>query len=188
MNITEFNKKCICGPKFVCVRILENCDQLKVGSIYLPSVAEANARLAHCIIEDVGYEAAEKYGLSVGDYVMIDRLSTFSHTAPIALLEFNNVIMKTNSDKSEFWPLRNMAFVEPEQKHGIENIKGIYVTNYADKLNIGKITKINCDADLNLPFAEGDNVLVTKGADVISLGMLTIHIYKHDMLIAKIEE
>lgn len=188
MNVIKFDKKCTCGPEFVCVRIIENCDNLKVGNIYLPSTAESNARLAHCIIEDIGVEAAKTYGLKIGDYVMIDRLSTFAHTSPIALLRYNNVIMKTNSNKSEFWPLKNMVFVEPESKRDVEKIGRIFVTNYEDKLNIGTITKMNCEPELELPFKEGDKVLVTKGADVIKLGMIDIYIYKHDMLIAKIED
>ena len=97
MNYTEFDKKCKCGPEFVCVRIIEKCDQLKVGNVWLPGNAAANGRLAHCIIEDVGSVSAEKYGLEVGDYVMIDRLATFSHTAPVALLKYENVIVKTNA-------------------------------------------------------------------------------------------
>ena len=63
MNYTEFDKKCKCGPEFVCVRIIEKCDQLKVGNVWLPGNAAANGRLAHCIIEDVGSVSAEKYGL-----------------------------------------------------------------------------------------------------------------------------
>ena len=106
MNITKFDKKCKCCPDFVAVRILDNCDELKVGSIYLPSTSKLNERLARCIVEDVGTNAAEKYGICVGDYVYIDRLSTFAHTAPVALLKYENVIMKTNKDATEFYPAR----------------------------------------------------------------------------------
>ena len=102
MNLIQFDKKCKCGPEFVCVRILENCDELKVGNIYLPSSSQANSRMAHCIIEDIGYKAAEEYGLNVGDYVLIDRLATFAHTFPVAVLKYNSVIVKTNKDKTDF--------------------------------------------------------------------------------------
>lgn len=186
MNTIQFDKKCKCCPEFVCVRILDNCDDLKVGSIYLPSTSQANSRLAHCIIEDVGSEAHEKYGLNVGDYVMIDRLSTYVHTAPIALLKFNNVILKTNKDKSEFWPLKNMIFVEPDKHEAETNLGGIVVPNYAERLNTGTVTKMNCDAELNLGIEVGDKVLVTKGADVVQLGTTTLNIFKHDMIICKI--
>lgn len=188
MTHIEFDKKCKCGPKFVCVRILENCENLKVGNIWLPQSAGANGRLAHCIIEDVGHIAAENYGLKTGDYVLIDRLSTFAHTAPIALLKFENVIVKTNADKSDFWPLRNMVFVEPEKKEAIATIGNIAVPNYFEKLNVGTILKMNVDEDLKLGFKVGDKVLLTKGADVVELGTQTLHVFKHDMLICSIED
>ena len=189
MNQIQFDKKCKCGPEFVCVRILENCDELKVGSIWLPQSAEANSRLAHCIIEDVGHVAAEKYGLKTGDYVMIDRLSTFAHTAPVALLKFENVIVKTNKDKSDFWPLRNMVFVEPEKKEAFTMVGSIAVpTSASDKLKVGTITKMDCDEDLKLGFKVGDKVLVTKGADVVELGEVTLHIFKHDMIVCSFED
>lgn len=188
MNITKFDSKCKCGPEFVCVRILENFDDLKAGSIYLPASVGANSRLAHCVIEDIGEKAAEEYGIKTGDYVMIDRLSTFAHTAPIALLKYNNVIFKTNKDRSICTPLRNMLFVKPDTKDGIAEVGGIVVANYQDKLNIGTITAMNVDEDKHLPFKVGDKVLVTKGADVVALDGNEIHIFKHDMIICSIEE
>ena len=36
MTTIKFDKKLICGPEFVAVRIIENCDDIKVGSIWLP--------------------------------------------------------------------------------------------------------------------------------------------------------
>lgn len=188
MNIIEFDKKCVCGPEFVCVRILDNCDNLKVGTLVLPSSIEANGRLAHCIIEDVGAIAAEKHGIKVGDYVMIDRLSTFAHTQPVALLKYDSVIMKTNVDRSEFYPLRNMLFVEPDEKSSIIKVDGIYVPSSADRLNLGTIVKMNCDAELNLPFKENDVVVLTKGADVVSVDNKTIRIYKHDMIVCVVKD
>lgn len=188
MNLIKFDKKVICGPEFVAVRIIENCDELKMGNIWLPGKIEANARIAYCIIEDVGSSAAREYGLKTGDYVVIDRLSTFAHTYPVACLKYNNVICKTNSTFSEFYPLRNMAFVEPDHKDGPDNVGGIYVNNYAEKLHTGTITNINCEADLDLPFEIGDKVMLTKGADIVDLGNTQLYIYKHDMLIAKVIE
>lgn len=188
MNLIKFDKKCKCGPEFVCVRILDNCDELKIGNIYLPQMSAANQRLAHAVIEDVGIKAAEEYGVKTGDYVMIDRLSTFAHTFPIALLKYNNIIMKTDKDRTDYWPLRNMAFVELDQKDHVSDVGGIFVCNYADKLNIGTVTKTNFDPELVIDFKDGDKVLVTKGADEVEMGDRLIRIYKHDMLICKIED
>lgn len=188
MNLIQFDKKCKCGPEFVCVRILENCDQLKVGNIYLPSTSEANSRMAHCIIEDVGCKAAEEYGLKVGDYVFIDRLATFAHTFPVAVLRYNSVIVKTNKDKTDFWPLRNMAFIEPEAKPAVSKLGNVYVpSQYDQKLKIGKILKTNIDAELHVPFKVGDNVILAKGGDFVQLGTIQLYIYKHDMLVCAIE-
>lgn len=189
MNIIKFDAKCKCGPEFVCVRIIENSDDLKIGSIYLPGSVGANSRLAHCVIEDVGEKAAEEYGIKVGDYVMIDRLSTFAHTAPVALLKYNNVIVKTDKDMLTYKPLRNMLFVEPDEKDGLTDVgNGIIVQNYQDKLNIGTITDMNVDEDKKCPFKVGDKVLVTKGADVVEVNGKQIHVFKHDMIICSIEQ
>ena len=188
MNITKFDKKCKCGPEFVCVRILSNCDTLKVGNIWISSDHAKNDRLAHAIVEDVGSKSKEEYGIEVGDYVLIDRLSTFAHTAPVALLKYNNVIVKTNADKSDFWPLKNMLFVEPETKDPVTDVGGIYVPNYQEKLNIGTVLKENVEADKNCPFKVGDKVLLVKGGDVVDLGDKQIHIFKHDMIICSIED
>lgn len=188
MTTIEFNKKCICGPEFVCVRVLDNAEELKVGSIYLPQTSEINERLAFGQIENVGSKAAEEYGLANGDYVLYDRLSTFAHTAPICLLKYNNVICKASEDKKEFKPLRNMLFVEPEKKEHLQNVNGVFVPNYADALNVGKITTMNCDVELNLPFKTGDKVILTKGGDVVQFGETTIYIYKYDTIICTVEE
>ena len=188
MNLIKFDKKCHCGNEFVCVRIIDNCDDLKVGDIWLPMNSNENERLAHVIIEDIGRDAAEKHGLKAGDYVMIDRLATFAHTSPVALLKYDSVIMKTNKSKSEFYPLRNTAFIEPEEKDSISNVGGVYVPNYDDKLNIGTIVKMDIDEDKVGPFKVGDKVLLTKGGDEVVLGDKTIYIYKPEMLICTIEE
>lgn len=188
MNIIQFDKKCVCGPEFVCVRILENCDNLKVGNIWLPDSASSNERLAFCIIEDVGSKAAEEYGIAKGDYVLVDRLSTFAHTYPIALLRYNNVIMKTNKDRTEHYPLRNMLFVEPDEKEAVSNVGGVFVMNYDEKLNLGTVVKTNFDRDSMIPLKEGDRVMLVKGGDVIKVNEKTFYIYKHDMVVCKIED
>lgn len=189
MTTIDFDKKLTCGPKYVAVRIIENCETLKVGNIWLPQTAHQNARLAFAKVENVGSKAAEEYGLKEGDYVLIDRLSTFAHTAPVAALKYNNVICLTNETNSEFYPLKNMLFVEPSEKEAMSKVNNIYVpSSYDDKLNTGTITKMNCDESLKLPFKVGDKVLLSTGADVVELGKTTIRIYKHDMIVATIED
>lgn len=186
MNQIEFDKKCKCGNDFVCVRIIDNCNVLKIGDIWLTDTAGENGRLAHVIVEDIGKNAADKLGISIGDYAMIDRLSTFAHTAPVALLKYDSVIMKTNKDKSDFYPLKNTVFVQPCEKDPVSNVGGIYVPNYEDRLNVGTIEKMQLDDPG--PFAVGDKVLLVKGGDEVKLGDKTIYIYKPDMLICTIED
>lgn len=188
MVTIQFDKKVKCGPEFVALRIIENCDELNVGGIYLADMVERNARLARCRVEDVGSKSSEEYGIKVGDYVMIDRLSTFAHTAPVCVCKYNNVICLTNEAGTEFKPLRNMLFVQPDEKDADSNVNGIYVRNYDQKLNIGTIVAENVDKDKNLPFAVNDKVIVTKGADVMELGDRTVYIYKHDMIVCKVED
>jgi len=188
MTTIEFDKKCVCGPEFVCVRLIDNGENLKVGDIYLPQNSEVNERLAFGKIEDVGAKAAEEYGLAVGDYVMFDRLSTFSHTAPICLMKYNNVICKASADKKEYFPVRNMLFVEPEKKDDVQKVNGVYIPGAVDVLNVGTITKMACDEDKKLPFKVGDKVMLTKGADLMQCGETMLHIYKHDMVICTVED
>lgn len=189
MTTIDFDKKLVCGPEFVAVRIIDNCEDLKVGNIWLPQSAESNGRLARAVVENVGSKAAEEYGLAVGDFVMIDRLSTFAHTAPVAALKYNNVICKTNNDGSEYFPLKNMLFVEPERKDDMAKVNSIYVPgSYDGKLNLGTITKMNCDEELKLPFKVGDKVMLTKGADVVQINQTKLYIYKYDMIVATVED
>lgn len=177
----------MCGPEYVSVRIIENCDELKVGSIWLPQTAEANGRLAFAKVENVGHIAAEKHGLKEGDYVMIDRLATFAHTAPVAALKYDSVICFADKDQAEYSPLKNMLFVEPDEKEDMTKVDNIYVMNYADKLKLGTITKMNCDEALKLPFKVGDKVLLAKGGDHVQVNGRDLFIYKHDMIVATVE-
>lgn len=188
MTTIEFDKKVKCNAKFVAVRILDNNDEIKVGNIYMPASIGANDRVAFGIIEDVGEKAAAEYGLEKGQYVLFDRLSTFCHTAPVALLEYNNVICLTNSERSEYHPLKGMMFVKPDNTEDVTNVKGIYVPNYAEKLNTGHIVDSNFTSDVKDNFKIGDRVLLVKGGDVIELGESRIHIFKEDMLVCSIED
>ena len=187
MTTIKFDKKLECGPEYVAVRIIENCEELKVGNIWLTANANANDRLAHAQIESVGSKAAEEYGLAIGDYVMIDRLATYAHTAPIAALKYNNVICKTDKDQTDYFPLKGMLFVEPDEKDDVSVVGGIAVQNYAEKLRTGTITKQNCQG-VELPFKEGDKVLLSKGADRVEIKDKTLYIYKYDMVIATIKD
>ena len=184
----EFDKKLVCGPEYAAVRIIDNCEDLAIGNILIASNVDANGRLAHALVENVGSEVKEKFGIDVGDYVMIDRLSTFAHTAPVAALKYDGIICKTNATKTEFYPMRNMLFVEPIENEAATDVGGFLVPGLTDRLRTGKITAMNCDDSLKLPFKIGDTVMLSKGGDHVQFGTVDIMIYKHDMIVATIED
>lgn len=188
MTNTEFNKKVTCGNDFVAVRIIENCENLKVGNIYLPQTTEQNTRLAFCQVESIGASASERLGVKNDDYVMIDRLATFGHTAPIACLKYDSVICLTNSDKSDFFPLKDMLFVQPDEKSDIEKVGNVFLMNPQDRLNLGRIIKMNLEKSEKYPFEVGQKVMLTRGADVVQFGEVKVHIFKKDMIICTVDE
>jgi len=190
MNTINFNEKVQCGPEFVALRILDNLEDMELGGVWLPDSVCANSRLAFCVIEDVGSKAADEYGIKVGDYVMIDRLSTYAHTAPICMCRYNNVICLTDKDRTDYYPLRNMLFAEMDEKGDVTNVDGVYVENYAERLNIGRITAENLDEETKktCSFKTGDRIIMTKGPDVVRIGDRTLYIYKHDMIVCKVLE
>ena len=188
MTTIQFDKKLICGNDFVAVEVLDVLNEVKVGNVYLPDSFGSNSRLAHCKVTDVGVHAKAKLGIEVGDYVMIDRLSTFAWTAPSAVLKYDSVIMKTNADKSEYFPLKDCAFIEPDKKDGTTDVNGVLVVNYDKRLNLGTIVKKNFDKTEEYPFDVGDRVMLVKGGDMVDLGETKIYIYKKDMVICTIEE
>ncbi len=188
MTTIQFDKKLKCGNDFVAVTVLDVLNEAKVGNIYLPDSFGANSRLAHCKVDDVGVNAKNKLGIEVGDYVMIDRLSTFAWTAPTAVLKYDSVIMKTNESKSEHFPLKDCAFIEPDQKDDTTNVNGVFVVNYDKRLNLGTITKKNFDKTDAYPFDVGDKVMLVKGGDIVDLGEKKVFIYKKDMIVCTVEE
>lgn len=188
MTTIQFDKKMKCGNDYVAVRVIDVQNEVKVGNVYLPDSYVSNGRLAFCQIEDVGVNAKEKLGVAVGDYVMIDRLATFAWTAPTAALKYDSVICKTNADKTEFFPLKDTMFVEPEHKDNMTEVGGLLVANYDKRLNLGTITKLGFDPSDEYPFHVGDKVMLVKGGDVIDIGDVKIHLFKKDMIICTVED
>lgn len=188
MNTIQFDKKLTCGSDFVAVTVIDTTEELKIGNIWLPQDAEANSRLAFCQVTDVGTAAKEKLGIEVGDYVMIDRLATFAWTAPSAALKYDSVICKTNSTKTDFWPLKDSMFVAPDKKNDVTDVNGIAVLNYEHRLNTGVIVKTAFDKSVDYPFEPGQRVMLVKGGDHIQIGEASFHIFKKDMIVCVIED
>lgn len=188
MTTIHFDKKLKCGNDYVAVEVLDTLDELKVGGIVLPDSVGANARLAHCRVTDIGKNAKDKTGVEAGDYVMIDRLSTFAWTAPSAVLKYDSVIMKTDEKRSAFYPLKDSAFIEPDEKSGTSEVNGLLVVNYDKRLNTGTILSKSFSIDDAYPFNVGDKVMLVKGGDKVDIDGKTIYIYKKDMVICTVED
>ena len=188
MTTIKFDKKLKCGKDFVAVRVIDVQNEMKVGNVYLPDSFASNGRLAHCQVEDIGVGAREKLGVEAGDYVMVDRLATFAWTAPTAALKYDSVICKTNEDKSDYFPLKDTLFVEPDHKDSMVEVNGILVANYDKRLNLGTITKVGFEKSDEYPFGVGDKVMLVKGGDLLDTGDVKIHIFKKDMIVCTVED
>lgn len=188
MTTIQFDKKLKCGNDFVAVEVLDVQNEAKVGNIYLPDSFVANGRLAHCKVTDVGVNAKDKLGIKVGDYIMIDRLATFAWTAPSAVLKYDSVIVKTNAEKTEYFPLKDTLFVVPEKHDDTTNVNGVFVVNYDKRLNVGTVTKLGFETCDKYPFKVGDKVMLVKGGDMVDMGDVKLHIFKKDMIVCTIED
>lgn len=186
MTTIYFNEKCIPNNDYVVIRIIDNAELLKSGNIILAESSFENEKLAFGVIEAVGKNAAKEYKLQSGQYCLFDRLATFYHTAPICVVKYNNVIVLTNKDRTEYYPVGGTIFVE-EKKETVEEKKGVFiVASSEDQLHIGVITQMNLHEDDDFPFAVGDKVMLTKGADHVKLGTRTVFVYKPESVIVKL--
>lgn len=145
----------------------------------------SNGRLGFYVIEDIGSKASQELGVTVGDYVLADRLSSFAHTEPVCLMKYDNIICKASKDRTSFSPLKNKVFVKHDKHEDVSEVGGVYVTKYDGKLNTGTVTAINIEDGIDFPFAVGDKVMLVKGGDLVDLGEDRFSIYKHDAIICK---
>jgi co-chaperonin GroES (HSP10) len=183
----NFNKKCTPATDYVVLRVIDRNDNMSLGGILLARSNFSNERLGFYQVEDVGENAHEQYGLEKGDYVVADRLAQCYPTEPICVMKYVNVIARTNKDNSQFSPLKNMVFVKDEQ-NTVQNVGGVLVDNYNKSLRIGEVVAMNLSDDIKVPFKKGDKVMLSKGGDSFQVGTEHVYIYKHDMIVAKVEE
>lgn len=178
-----FNKKVKCNATMVALRLIDDGKSVKMDGFVLSEDAEQNNKLGFYQIVEIGSKAAKEYGLKVGDYVLADRLSTFYKSEPICLMEYNNIIVKTNADRSEYLPMKNMVFVKKDEDPSRDD--PFYIPN---SLVTGVITKLNVEESEEFPFTVGDRILMPKKCDVVSLGSEQMYIYRPDTIICKIED
>jgi co-chaperonin GroES (HSP10) len=183
----DFDKKCTPASEYVVLRVIDRHDKMELGGILLTQSSYANDRLGFYQVEEVGKKAFEEYGLVKGDYVVADRLAQCYPSAPICVMKYVNIIAKTNEDESQFSPLKNMVFVKDDAET-TQNVNGILVNNYNKKLHIGEVVSMNIDPSIEVPYKKGDKVMLSKGGDSFQIGSEHVFIYKHDMIVAKVEE
>lgn len=185
----KFDKKVICNDDFVQVEIIDNLEKMNIGGIVIPQSSYSNERLAFAKLMNIGKIAKREYGIEEGQYCLVDRLSTYAWTQPYACTKYNNIICLTNSTRTTFKPLKNMVFVHPDTIGSNAKVGNIYIpSSYKDRLHTGTITDLNFDEEKTKDdiFHIGDNVMLVKGGDVITIDGTDLYIFKYDQLICKI--
>lgn len=183
MNIT-FDKQVVCGPEYVALREIQSGKTGKLDSgFYLSEDAFDNNKLGFYVVENVGTTAQEEYGLKEGDYVMADRLASFYHTSPVCVMKYNNVILKTNKDRTEYHPVKGRIFVEEDKKE-VHDEGGFYIQNDPSNLRLGTVTDMNLtnEDELNYPFTIGSHVMLVRGGDYVEIGGRKIFVFSPDQI------
>lgn len=183
----HFDKKCIPASEYVVLRVIDRNDNMALGGILISEGSYSNDRLGFYRVEEVGEKAAEEYGLKKGDYVLADRLAQVYKTSPIAVMKYVNVIVRTNADNTQYFPLKNMVFVKDE-KNTTQNVGGILVNNYSAQVRVGEVVAMNIDDSVRVPFKVGDRVMLSKGGDSFQIGTEHVFIYKHDMIVCVVKD
>lgn len=186
MVTIHFDEKCVPNHDYVVIRVVDNAQLLKAKNIILSENAFSNEKLAFGKIEAVGKNAAREYKLEPGQYCLFDRLATFYHTEPVCVVKYNNVIVLTNENRSDYFPVGSTLFVD-ETKEAYENKKGVFVANTEEsEIHSGVISKMNLLETQDFPFSIGDKVMLTKGADHVTIDGKQFFIYKPESVIVKI--
>ena len=117
-----FDKDCEPANDIVVLKILDN-DTLssKNSRFVIGDESLRNLRVGFAKIIKIGSEAKVKTGLDVGSWVFFDKLSTFYHTEPIALIRYNGLIMESNEDKTAYRALGGRCIVQEVKKEDESN-------------------------------------------------------------------
>lgn len=192
----HFDRDCEPANDIVVLKIIDN-DTLssKDKGFVIGDDSLRNLRVGFAKIEKIGKEAKEKTGLDAGAYVFYDKLATFYHTEPVAMLRWNALIMESNAEKTKYRALGGRCIVQPVKE---EVGQGSFVIPSSDELKIGVIKSITPPYTMNpdmYPFKVGDKVLLTKEERDTLHGFkgdesldptLPIHIYKTEDIICKV--
>ena len=195
----HFDKDCEPASDIVVLRIIDN-DTLSSKSIGFVIGDETlrNLRVGFAKIEKIGIEAKENTGLDIGSYVFYDKLATFYHTEPIAMLRWNALIMESNPEKTKYRAMAGRCIVQEASSE--DESKGGFVIPTSDEMKFGVIKSITPPVTTNpdaYPFKVGDKILLTKDEHDTLHGFKgdkdldptkPIHIYKTEAIICKLND
>ena len=194
----HFEKDCEPASDIVVLRIIDN-DTLssKSGGFVIGDDSLRNLRVGFAKIEKIGKEAKEKTGLDIGSWVFYDKLATFYHTEPIAMLRWNAIILESNPEKTKYKAMAGRCIVQEVSEN---EESGGFIIPTSDEMHIGVIKSITPPYTMNpdaYPFKVGDKILLTKEERDTLHGFKgdseldpskPIYIYKTDAIICKIND
>ena len=194
----HFEKDCEPASDIVVLRIIDN-DTLssKSGGFVIGDETLRNLRVGFAKIEKIGKEAKEKTGLDIGSWVFYDKLATFYHTEPIAMLRWNAIILESNPEKTKYKAMAGRCIVQEVSEN---EESGGFIIPTSDEMHIGVIKSITPPYTMNpnaYPFKIGDKILLTKEERDTLHGFKgdseldpskPIYIYKTDAIICKIND
>ena len=192
----HFDKDCEPANDIVVLKVLDN-DTLssKGGGFIIGDDTLRNLRVGFYQIVKIGSVAREKTGLDVGSYVFADKLASFYHTEPIALMRYNALIMESNAEKTKYRALGGRCIV---QEVDAEKESDGFIIPTSDEMKIGVIKSITPPyegEDNASNFNVGDKILLTKDEHDTLHGFKgdssldpskPILIYKTDAILAKV--
>ena len=194
----HFEKDCEPASDIVVLRIIDN-DTLssKDKGFVIGDDSLRNLRVGFAKIEKIGSEAKEKTGLDIGSWVFYDKLATFYHTEPIAMLRWNAIILESNPEKTKYKAMAGRCIVQEVSEN---EESGGFIIPTSDEMHIGVIKSITPPYTMNpdvYPFKVGDKILLTKEERDTLHGFKgdssldptkPILIYKTDAIICKIND
>lgn len=132
-----------------------------------------------------------------------DKLATFYHTEPVALIRYNALIMETNAERTAYRAMGGRCIVQEADKAKTEDKKdtGFIIPDKEDEMRIGVIKSITppYEGEENNAsgFKVGDKILLTKDERDVLHGFngdkgldpsKPIYIYRTNAIICKIND
>ncbi len=172
------------------LRLIDSGAERKVAGIIIPESTEINSRLGFYEVISVGDKAHEDYDLNEGDYVYADRLAVYYDTNPICVMKYENIICAADKDGQSPRPLKDMVFVDEIKQDDVyeDETSKLIIASQTHHMPTGTITAANIDQSKYPGLKIGSKILMTGGADQVTIKGHAFRIYKPDMIIATVED